>query len=78
MAEDRPYGRIRVRQDQATLLLRLLREERGRVTKVRSDWKELEPSSAPALNRVTALIDATKSELLRLVDEQGWEVDGQD
>lgn len=76
MAELRPYGRIRVRQDQAALLLRLLDEERLKLTKIRGDWKDIEPSSTPGLNRATALIDATKNEIWRLIEEQGWDIDG--
>ena len=75
---DRVYGRIRVRQDQATLLLRLLHEERQRVSKLRIDYKEIEPSTTPGLNRATALIDATKNEIWRLIEEQGWDIDGKE
>lgn len=71
---DYPWGRIRVRHDQALLLHRLLNEERARVSVIRNAWKILEPSSSTAFNRMTALIDATQEELSRLADEKGWDL----
>lgn len=73
---DRPWGRIRVREDQAHLLYRLLWEERGRVTRIRSQWYDVIDSKT-SFNQATALVDATKDELGRLADEQGWTLHGQ-
>lgn len=73
----RPYGRMRVRYDQARLFYNLLWRERGEMTRSRALAKQ---DGQPAemitvFNQQIALIDATKEELLRLVDEQGWSVD---
>lgn len=73
-AEQRPWGRIRLRRDQAVLLLRLLNQERDSVVQIRNDWKEIEGATLVGFNRATALIDATKEEIWRLMDEQGWDV----
>lgn len=75
MAE-RPWGRIRVRYDQAVLYYRLLWEERGRLTFERSRWKN-QKDALPGFNRAIALVDSSKEELERLADEQGWDLRGQ-
>ncbi len=76
MADQRAWGRIRVREEQAHLLHRLLWEERGRITSERARWRQI----APALtnfNQIIAVLDSTKAELGRLADEQGWVLDDQ-
>lgn len=75
-ATRKPYGRIRVRYDQAQLFHRLLWQERGVVSRQRAEAKEkgLSPDVITGFNQYIALIDATKEEILRLAEEQGWEL----
>lgn len=70
---ERSWGRIRVREDQARLMFRLLYNERGRMVQERMNWKS-DPTVTPGFNRVVALIDASRDELFRLAEEMGWDL----
>jgi hypothetical protein len=63
---------MRVRQDQATLLYRLVWEERGRMTKERGRWSSSFPTTT--FNQIIAMLDVTKKQLETIADEEGWDL----
>lgn len=71
MEATRPFGRIRLYEDQADFLRTLLKLERDRVTLQRKRHKEDEEGSHP-FNRQIHFIDQMLDELERTRKEMGW------
>lgn len=70
-AADRPYGRIRLYEDQADFLRLVLKLERDRVTLQRRMHKK-EDSGTHPFNRQIHFIDQMLDELERTRNEMGW------
>lgn len=71
MATDRPYGRIRVRRDQAAVYFRLIREERARVLLERRLYRQID-IELRSFQQIVALLDSMTDELERLRVEMDW------
>lgn len=70
--EARPYGRIRLYEDQASYLRTLLKLERDRVTLQRRMHKKEEDVGTHPFNRQIHFIDQMLDELERTREEMGW------
>ena len=70
MEQPKPYGRIRLFQDQADYLHTLLKLERDRVTLQRRMHKK-EAGTHP-FNRQIHFIDQMLNEVERMSNEMGW------
>jgi hypothetical protein len=70
--QSEPFGRIRLREDQAQLLLEVLSERRHRTIVRRADAKERGEDTHP-YNRIVLRIDNILSELRRTMQEMGWD-----
>jgi hypothetical protein len=70
-ANSRPFGRIRLFEEQADYLNTLLRLERDRVTLQRKMHKKEEEGSHP-FNRQIHFIDQMLGEVERTRSEMGW------